>query len=161
MWGPFHLTNMKAITKVAELKVSYHPKLDVGQLPIISSPKDAYDFIYSFFPEDTIALQEHFIVAYLNRANRVIGVYHTSIGGVSGTVADPRLILGTALKIVASGIILAHNHPSGNLSPSGNDLELTRKIKDAGKLMDVTLHDHLIVVPEGNKYYSFADDGQI
>ena len=161
MWGPFHLTNLKAIIKVAELKVSYHPKLDVGQLRIISSPKDAYDFIYSFFPEDTIALQEHFIVAYLNRANRLIGVYHSSIGGVSNTVSVSRLILGTALKVVASGLILAHNHPSGNLSPSGNDLELTRKIKNAGKLMDVTLHDHLIVVPEENKYYSVADDEHI
>ena len=100
--------------------------------PVISSFRDAYEFLYAFFPLETIALQEHFIVAYLNRANRVIGVYHTSTVGVTGTVTDPRLILGTALKVVASGIILAHNHPSGNTKTSENDIELTRKIKEGG-----------------------------
>jgi DNA repair protein RadC len=152
---------MKPFTKVAELKVSYHPETDWEEQPVISSSKDAYEFLYSFFPQETIALQEHFIVAYLNRANRVIGVYHTSKGGVTGTVADPRLILGTALKVVASGMILAHNHPSGNIQPSANDIELTRKIKEGGQLMDVTLHDHIIVTPTKDRYYGFADEGHI
>jgi DNA repair protein RadC len=152
---------MKPFTKVAELKVSYQPETGWEEQPIISSSRDAYDFLYSFFPQETIALQEHFIVAYLNRANRVIGVYHTSTGGVTGTVADPRLILGTALKVVASGIILAHNHPSGNIYPSTNDIELTRKIKEGGQLMDITLHDHLIVTPAKDRYYGFADEGRL
>ena len=152
---------MKPFTKVAELKVSYHPETAWEEQPVISSSRDAYEFLYSFFPEDTIALQEHFIVAYLNRANRVIGVYHTSTGGVTGTVADPRLILGTALKVVASGMILAHNHPSGNIQPSANDIELTTKIKEGGQLMDVTLHDHIIVTPAKDRYYGFADKGLI
>ena len=152
---------MKPFTKVAELKVIYHPETGWEEQPVISSSRDAYDFLYSFFPQDTIALQEHFIVAYLNRANRVIGVYHTSTGGVTGTVADPRLILGTALKVVASGIILAHNHPSGNTQPSANDIELTRKIKEGGQLMDITLHDHIIVTPTKDKHCGFADEGII
>jgi DNA repair protein RadC len=152
---------MKEFNKVAELKVSYYPETGWEEQPVITSSKDAYDFLYTFFPKETIALQEHFIVAYLNRANKVIGVYHASKGGVSGTIADPRLILGTGLKIVASGILLAHNHPSGNIQPSASDIELTRKIKEGSQLMDITLHDHIIVTPIKDRYYGFADEGRI
>lgn len=95
---------------------------------------------------------------YLNRANRVIGVYKVSVGGITGTVADPRLILSVALKSAATSIILAHNHPSGNLKPSRADLELTTKIKTAAQLMDITVLDHLIVTSDEG-FLSFADEG--
>jgi DNA repair protein RadC len=95
---------------------------------------------------------------YLNQSNRVLGVYPLSTGGVTGTIADPRLIFSVALKINAAGIILSHNHPSGNLSPSKADKDLTDKIKEGSKLLDVKLLDHIIVTPE-NTYYSFADEG--
>jgi DNA repair protein RadC len=96
-------------------------------------------------------------VLLLNRANRVIKSMQVSQGGVSGTVADPRIIFKSALEELASGIILAHNHPSGNLTASQADIQLTRKLKDGARLLDVQVLDHLILA--GQKYYSFADEG--
>jgi DNA repair protein RadC len=113
-----------------------------------------------FYDKNTIALQEQFIVLYLNRANLVLGGHKVFTGGLTGTVADIRLILGIALKACACSIIISHNHPSGNLKPSGADQELTNKLKEAGKLMDITLMDHIILSPEGS-FYSFADEGLI
>jgi DNA repair protein RadC len=152
---------MTALTQTAELKVSYQVTPDWSSLPIISSSEDAYQAIYPFFPPHTVALQEHFIVCYLNRANKMVGVYHISSGGITGTVCDPRIILGTALKVAAISIILSHNHPSGNLKASPADIELTKRLVEAGKLMDINVLDHLIVTPENGKYFSFADQGLI
>jgi len=93
----------------------------------------------------------------LNRRNRVLGLVNISSGGFSGTVADPKVIFTSALKACASGIILCHNHPSGELDPSSEDLALTRRLKEAGKLLDLQILDHLIISQHG--YYSFGDDG--
>jgi DNA repair protein RadC len=101
-----------------------------------------------------------FVVMYLNRANHVIGVYKLSLGGITGTIADPRLILATALKVAASSIILAHNHPSSNLKPSKADELLTNKIKQGALFMDIQVSDHLIL-SSSEGYYSFADEGMI
>jgi DNA repair protein RadC len=89
----------------------------------------------------------------------VIGSYQLSKGGITGTIADVRLILSVALKTLASGLILAHNHPSGNLKPSEADKHITSKIRQAAKLLDIELLDHIIISSEG--YYSFMDDGKI
>jgi DNA repair protein RadC len=150
---------MTALTQIAELTVSYQVTPDFEKLPVITTSVQAYEFMYSFFPPGTIALQEHFFVAYLNRANKVIGVYHTSVGGISSTVSDPRLILGTALKLAASNLLLAHNHPSGNMRPSIADKELTRRLVEGARLLDLSVLDHLIVGPTRGHYYSFADEG--
>ena len=150
---------MTALTQIAELTVSYQVTPDFEKLPVITTSVQAYEFMYSFFPPGTIALQEHFFVAYLNRANKVIGVYHTSVGGISSTVSDPRLILGTALKLAASNLLLAHNHPSANMRPSVADKELTRRLVEGARLLDLSVLDHLIVGPTRGDYYSFADDG--
>ena len=144
--------------KVSEIEVSYRPA--IGRRPIITSALDAFTELIEFFPSSTIALQEKFVVMYLNRGNRVIGIYPLSIGGITGTVADIKLILATALKTAASSIILAHNHPSGNLTPSRTDRELTEKIKQACSYFDITLMEHLIIVPE-RQYLSMADEGLI
>ena len=152
---------MTALTQIAELTVSYQVTPDFEKLPVITTSVQAYEFMYSFFPPGTIALQEHFFVAYLNRANKVIGVYHTSVGGISSTVSDPRLILGTALKLAASNLLLAHNHPSGNMRPSIADKELTRRLVEGARLLDLSVLDHLIVGPTRGDYYSFADEGQL
>lgn len=149
----------KKINRVAEISVSYNPTK--AEKPTIICSIDAYVLFLNFFPKDTISLQESFMAMYLNRANRVIGIYLVSIGGISGTVADIRLILSVALKVVATGIMLAHNHPSGSLKPSRADIELTNKIKEAARFMDLNLLDHLIISPAGGKYYSFADEGLI
>jgi DNA repair protein RadC len=152
---------MTAVTQIAELTVSYQVTPDFEKLPVITTSVQAYEFMYSFFPPGTIALQEHFFVAYLNRANKVIGVYHTSVGGISSTVSDPRLILGTALKLAASNLLLAHNHPSANMRPSVADKELTRRLVEGARLLDLSVLDHLIVGPTRGDYYSFADEGLI
>ena len=95
----------------------------------------------------------------MNRANKVLGIFELSTGGVSGTVADPKIIFVAALKGGASGIIVAHNHPSGNLTASQSDIDLTRKLKEAGKFLEIQLLDHVLVTTEG--YFSFADEGLI
>jgi DNA repair protein RadC len=149
---------MTALTQTAELTVSYQVTPDWSSLPVIRSSEDAYREIFKFFPLNTVALQEHFIVCYLNRANKMVGVYHTSSGGITHTVADPRIILGTALKIAAVNLIISHNHPSGNLKASTADIELTKRLVESGKFMDINVLDHLIVTPEDGKYLSFADE---
>lgn len=130
----------------------------ISDKPIISSSLDAYNVLVKFFPIETLSLQERFVAMYLNRSNRVIGVYPMSVGGITGTVVDIRLLLSVALKTAATGIILAHNHPSGNLKPSETDKDLTNKIKKGSEYMDIKLLDHLIIVPEG-KYLSFTEEG--
>jgi DNA repair protein RadC len=115
----------------------------------------AFDILATLFPQETICLQEQFVVLYLNRANRVIGSYQLSKGGITGTIADFRLILPVALKTLATGLILAHNHRSGNLKPTEADIQLTQKVKDTAKLMDIEVLDHVIL--SSNGYFSFTD----
>jgi len=100
---------------------------------------------------------EEFWILFLNRANRVTGRMKISQGGVSGTVTDVRIVMKKAIETLASGLVICHNHPSGNTSPSDSDIRITQKIKEAGALMDIQLLDHLIVA--GKDYYSFADNG--
>lgn len=148
---------MDNLLTIAEISVIYRPQK--ADSPIVTTSQDASVIAQKFFPADTISLQERFIAIYLNRCNRVIGVYPVSVGGISSTVADIRLILSVALKAAASSIILAHNHPSGNMKPSNADVELTKKAKEAAFLMDLKVIDHLILSPEEGIYYSFADMG--
>ncbi|MFD2160792.1 JAB domain-containing protein [Paradesertivirga mongoliensis] len=108
---------------------------------------------------ETIEFIETFKVMLLNRANRVLGMMEITTGGISGTVADPKVIFAAALKSTASGIILSHNHPSGSLRPSQADINLTRKLKSAGELLDIAVLDHMILTSES--YFSFADEGVI
>jgi DNA repair protein RadC len=140
---------------LSEIHVSYKPGLVSSKT--ISTSKEAFEILATLFPKDTICLQEQFVVLYLNRANRLLGSYQLSIGGITGTIADVRLILSVALKTLATGLILAHNHPSGNLKPSEADKQITNKIRQAAKLLDIELIDHIIISSEG--YYSFMDEG--
>ena len=144
---------------VAEIELIYKPA--ISEKPIIKSCLEAYHVIRSFIPENTIALKEHMVVLYLNQAQRVIGAYKVSEGGLTSTVGDLRLIFSAALKSVATAVIVGHNHPSGNLQPSHQDIALTLKLKEAGRLMDIKLMDHLIISPVEGQYYSFADDGML
>ena len=146
---------MKQTNHVAEITISYKPA--ISSKPIITSALDAYTELIEFFPKQTIALQERFVCMYLNRSNRLLGVHTLSTGGITGTVADVRLILSIALKTTATGIILAHNHPSGNLKPSYQDEQITQKVKQAAELMDIKLLDHLIISPAGD-YFSMMEN---
>lgn len=102
-------------------------------------------------------LKECAYALFLNRANKVIGYLLISVGGISGTVIDPRIVFQTALKVNSSSCIIAHNHPSNNPTPSDLDLKLTQKLKEGGKILDIQLIDHLIILEEG--YTSLADEG--
>jgi DNA repair protein RadC len=122
----------------------------------IQSSKSAYDLLKNVFPID-LDLREAFICLYLNRANNTCGYTVISIGGVSGTVCDPKTVFQHGLLANASSIILAHNHPSGNLEPSQADINLTNKLVKIGKELDMPILDHLILTSED--YKSFADSG--
>jgi DNA repair protein RadC len=145
----------KAITIVAALELGRRRKeLESEEKPKIGSSKDAYDLLKA---ELLDIPHEEFWILLLNRANRVVKKNQISQGGVAGTVADPKIIFKMALEELASGIILAHNHPSGNLNASQADIDLTKKLKEAGKLLEVQVLDHLIIA--GQRYFSFADEG--
>lgn len=144
---------------VAEIELSYRPA--ITDKPIIKSCLDASVVIRSLIPQSAIALKEHFVVLYLNQAQRVIAGYKASEGGLTSTVVDLRLIFSVALKSVATSFIVGHNHPSGNLTPSAHDQALTLKLAEAGRLMDIKLIDHIIIAPTEGEYYSFADNGML
>jgi len=122
-----------------------------------NSVKTSADIAHFFMAQLQDKLHEVFAVAYLNRANKINHLEVISEGGITGTVADPRIILKKALEHNAVNIVLCHNHPSGSLKPSRADELLTRKIKEAAQLLDMNVIDHIIVSEEG--YYSFADEG--
>jgi DNA repair protein RadC len=145
----------KAITVAAALELGRRRKeSEPDEKPRITSSADVFDNIKAELMDIP---HEEFWVLLLNRANRVTKKKQISLGGVAGTVADPKIIFKLALEELASGIILAHNHPSGNLTASQADIDLTKKLKEAGKLLDIQILDHLIIA--GKRYISFADEG--
>lgn len=150
-------TDKKRQFEVAEIQLSYRTKVKPSQRPKITSSKDAYSILLGSWDDDKLEFVEQFKVLLINRANRVLGVYEVSTGGVSGTVVDPKLIFAAAIKGNASAMILAHNHPSGQLKPSDADLKVTKKLKDGGQYLEISVLDHIIVTSEG--YFSFADEG--
>ncbi|MBU2553459.1 MAG: DNA repair protein RadC [Bacteroidetes bacterium] len=148
----------KAISIVAALELGRRRRADDVLIDTtkISSSQDAYNLLYA---ELSDKYHEEFWIILLDRANKVIRKANISEGGLAGTVADPKKIFQLALEQHASSIILAHNHPSNNLQPSQNDVQLTKKIVAGGKSLDISILDHLII---GNdKYYSFADEGEM
>ena len=146
-----------AFARVAEIKLSYRNRVKPSERSQVTSSTDSYQVLQASWDMGKLEFVEQFKVLLLSRANRVLGIYEVSTGGVAGTVADPKLIFAAALKACASGIILCHNHPSGNLKPSQADLQLTKKMKQGGELLDISVLDHIILTSEG--YYSLADEG--
>lgn len=142
---------------VAEVELIYRNVVKPSQMPMVTDSKQVYSLLTSNWDENRIEFVEQFKILLLNTANKILGIFEVSTGGIAGTVADPKLIFMAALRANASAIILSHNHPSGNLQPSQQDLTLTRKISEGGKLLDIRVLDHLIITIEG--YYSFADEG--
>lgn len=126
-------------------------------MPKITQSRDAYRIFLESWDYDKIELLEQFKLMILNRSNRVLGICEISSGGTSGTVVDPKLVYAVALKANASSLIVAHNHPSGNLNPSQSDIQLTQKLKAGGKFLELPLLDHLIITRE--LHYSMADEG--
>lgn len=143
---------------VNEIKVSYKPNTDYIERYKVANSKDAFNLLYSLFDADQIFLREEFIIVYLNRRNRVLGYCKAFTGTSSSVLVDIKLILAIALKGMATSIILAHNHPSGNKMPSEADKSITKRMKAACEAVDIELIDHLIISPL-EEYLSFADEG--
>lgn len=125
--------------------------------PQIRSSKDAFNALYPILND---LQHEEFWILVLNRANRIINTINISKGGLAGTVVDAKIIFKMALEYGASSLVLAHNHPSGNAQPSQADIDITKKLKIAGKTLDISILDHIIVA-QNNNFYSFADEGMI
>ena len=147
----------KAITIIAAMELGRRRQLsNIKERPQIRSSRDAFDLIAPILMD---LQHEEFWILMLNRSNRVVSRECISTGGVSGTVVDAKIVFRKALEVLASSIILCHNHPSGNLKPSQADIDLTKKLKRAGENLDISVLDHLIVSERG--FYSFADEGMM
>jgi DNA repair protein RadC len=146
----------KVIPKI-KVKVTM-TKVEPGQLYKIGSSKDAFICFTEVFNKDTFLFAEEMQLLCLSQANEVIGAYRVGAGGKTGTVADLRNIFTVALNSNACNIIIAHNHPSGNLKASEADIKLTKQIKESGNFLTINLVDSLIL-GSFEKYYSFADEG--
>jgi DNA repair protein RadC len=143
---------------VHELEIKYKPRKTFEPKKITCS-KDSEVILRSAFNPDTILCQEEFIILYLDQANNCKGIYKMCRGGISSVTADIRIILSVALKCLAVGIIISHNHPSGNTRPSAQDIQLTEKLVQGSKILDIALLDHIILTANG--YFSFADEGMM
>ena len=143
---------------LGELEVSYKYKSNLSEKPKINSSLDAYHIASKFITQDAIGLQEKLIVLYLNNCNIFIGCLNEFSGSLTSTTFDVKMIVGTGIKLMASAAIVIHNHPSGNLNPSNEDLKATEKLKVALNYMDIKLLDHLIISPD-YRYLSFSDEG--
>ena len=166
-WHQLSLLTIKDLTKfkgVGEVKaISIATALEIGrrrasqeipEKPQISSSNDAYQILKLHLAD---LRTEEFWAIFLNQSNKVIHIAQLTQGGINQSIVDIRIVFKTALDHFATGIIISHNHPSGNLKPSAEDIQITKKIKDAGNLMSVQLLDHLIITQ--NSYLSFADEG--
>ena len=141
----------------SEVELIYKSKVKASQRPQITSSYSAYQVALKAWDSNKIELLEQFKVLMLSNNNKVLGVLEVSSGGITGTIVDLRIIFSALLKANAVGFLIVHNHPSGKLAPSDADRQITRKIKEASKILDITLLDHLIITAES--YYSFADEG--
>lgn len=140
---------------VSEIQVSYYP-CKIFETTLTTSC-EVIEVLRTIWDESIIEMQEEVKILFVNSSNTVIGVYNLSKGGITGSLVDIRLILAVALKCLATGLILVHNHPSGNLNPSSSDLAIVKKLKTACKLLDITLLDNIIITKEN--YTSFNDEG--
>ncbi|MCH7411863.1 JAB domain-containing protein [Belliella sp. R4-6] len=145
--------------QVAEIKLSYSHKVKPSLMPKINSSQDASRLLRENWDEDNLGFIEEFKLMLVSRCNKVIGICNIAKGGTSCVTVDVKLLMAAVIKGNCAGVILAHNHPSGNLKSSEQDRRLTGKIKEACKLFDITVLDHIILTAES--YYSFADEGLI
>jgi DNA repair protein RadC len=149
------LTQAESTRLIASLEMGRRRQLQTsGDRITIKMSRDVFDLMKPYL---TDLVHEEFWALFLNRSNTVIAKEKISQGGISGTVTDVRIIMKKAIEYLASGMILCHNHPSGNLSPSESDRSITKKISESGTLMDIQVMDHIII--SENDYYSFADNG--
>lgn len=147
---------MRELRMIHEVTVEYKPSYKQSELTKISDVNESVSFLRAIW-EDDILYRERFYMLMLNRQNKVIGFTLISIGGSSSCIVDVKMIMQSAILTHSCGIIIAHNHPSGNLKPSNPDLAITKQVKEACKIFDFALVDHIILTE--NSYYSFANEG--
>lgn len=147
-------------SKLPEITLKYKSTPYI-QKAKVSSSQDLFDMMKNMFNEDTVEYCEESIIMFLNGANKSIGWMRHTTGGTSQTVIDIKMILVSALQCGASAMAVAHNHPSGQLSPSREDIKITERIKQGCEAIGVRFLDHLIITPEYVSYYSFCDEGKI
>lgn len=152
------MDKLSNISNLGEIDVVYRYKNTLKNRPTITNSEESLEVLKRLFETDKLGLQEQFLVIFLNKANKVIGTCNMFKGGNSQTSVDVKLLLATALKLLASGLIVSHNHPSGNLKPSPEDQKLTKVIQKRAQEMGINVVDHLIVSPDWT-YLSFADEG--
>lgn len=149
------MNNIPEIT----IQVKFDKKVKKSELKVLTSVDEVVSTLRQVFNADTFDWTEEFILLCLNKRNALVGFYKVSSGGIGGTIADPRVIFTTALNCMATNIIIAHNHPSGNLQTSNADDSITKKIKESGEILDIKLLDHIILTDEG--YYSYMEEGKL
>jgi DNA repair protein RadC len=151
------MTNeVQSLFSVTEVEISYRNPKRIKDRPLIRDSQQAYDLLLQAWDMNKIELLEEFIILLLDKQNRCIGLSKISSGGISACLVDPKIVFATALKARASGLILAHNHPSGNIVPSNADQDLTGKLREGGLLLELPILDHIIVTP--TNYFSFTDE---
>lgn len=148
---------IKKMFRIPQITLSYRCPVKAAERKIVNSPLIAYEIFMAEWDKNKLELLEEFKILLLDRRSACIGITDISTGGISSCVVDPKIVFAAALRSRASAIIMAHNHPSGNLKPSIADETLTLKFKKAGELLDIGVSDHLIVTTDG--YYSFANEG--
>ena len=149
------LKRLKGNWTVAEIEINYKPL--ITDHTIIKSSSQAYELINSLWNKETINLQEQFAALFFNQSKKMIGWRVISTGNMTTCIVDIKLLVSLALHCMATHVVIVHNHPSSNLKPSQSDEDITKTIKDALKLIDVQVMDHLIISENG--YYSFSDEG--
>lgn len=149
---------MNLPSQVSEIEISYKPTFKKSELFKINSCFDAVNILRTCWADD-IHHKERVYLVLLNRGNKVLGVSCLSVGGITGCIIDTKVLLQTCLVSNACAFVVSHNHPSGNLSPSKGDIDVTMKIKTAASYLDIEILDHIILTDEG--YYSFAESGRL
>lgn len=144
---------------MSEIDIVYRNKVRAVDRPKIRDSRSCYDLFLSNWDMNRIELLEQFKVMFIDHSNHCMGISNISTGGITGCIADPRLIFGMALKARATRIVVAHNHPSGNLVPSKADDDLTGKLVLGGSFLEIPILDHLIVTADS--YYSYADEARL
>jgi len=152
------MNKINGLFTVSEVELTYKNKVKASDRPQVTCSQNSYDILLNNW-SDQIEFVEEFNLLLLDRANRVLCFYNVSKGGQTSTVVDAKVVFIAALKVKASYLVLAHSHPSGNINPSLADIQLTKKLVEGAKLLDLKVIDHLIVTPYS--YYSFADERKI
>jgi DNA repair protein RadC len=154
------MSENKVALQAAEVQLIYKSRIPAKRRTQVRTSKDAHAVFWESWNRQTVEHHEEFKIMLLNNKNVVLGIAEVSKGGISSTIIDPRIIFQTALKAHASGVILAHNHPSSDSTPSESDVAITRKLRDAGAMLNIQVLDHIVLSGDGT-YYSLGDEGRM